>query len=376
MRVYFEYNTDLFDRSVDQAADGSLPAAARWRGRGRPSHAGRRVGDARGRRSSRTARSAARPRAARRRRRERARLGCRAGAARTDRRGRAHRRARHQLRRARPARATGWRINCWRRACATSRWSASTWSAPSTWSWRCWRCSKPAPRTCRWIRRFPRDRIQFMMADAALESRAHALGAAGRACRPSAARVMALDALAGEIDAPSGRGASQHHDATLARLRDLHLRFDRTAQGRADRARRGRQLPAIDARRARHRRQRSLGVGDDAVVRHRRPRDLRPAVGRRHRGLGPSRHGPRWAAPRRTARRRRRDDPAGHAGHLAAAAGIGLDRCTGTARPEDAVRRRSPAARARRAPARRARRVVEHVRPDRNDDLVDRGTRA
>ena len=40
---------------------------------------------------------------------------------------------------------------------------ASAWSARRSWWSRCWRCSRPAARTCRWIRRYPAERLAFML---------------------------------------------------------------------------------------------------------------------------------------------------------------------------------------------------------------------
>ena len=42
-----------------------------------------------------------------------------------------------------PARSASWRSPC---------------RAPPTWSWRCWRCSRPAPPTCRSTRSYPAER--------------------------------------------------------------------------------------------------------------------------------------------------------------------------------------------------------------------------
>ena len=183
---------------------------------------------------------------------------------------------------------------------------------------------------------FPKDRIDFMMDDAALgvvvtQTRlAETLGAGG----PHPVRIDGDSAaLANCRRQPGAVGR-----CAGSGLRHLHVGLDRPAQGRADRAPLGGELPAVDAARAGHRRARPLRRGDDAVVRHRGSRDSRPAHGGRHRRVGVARDGAGRRAPGGAARAQRCHDPAGHAGHVAPAA---RNRLARTAEAQDAVRRRS-----------------------------------
>ena len=113
--------------------------------------------------------------------------------------------------------------------------------------------------------------------------------------------------------------------------------------------------------------------GDDAVVRHRGARAVPAADGGR---AGCARRAATTAADgallAKLPGRGRGDGDAGDAGDVADAARRGLGR---PADAVDAVRRRGAAARARQPAARPRAGRVEHVRPDRDDDLVDRGAR-
>ena len=103
---------------------------------------------------------------------------------------------------------------------------------PRTWSSRSWRCTRRAVRTCRWIRCSPAERLAMIAEDAAL----HVL--------------VTQDALIGDDRGrrTDGRGARPRPpalsprstirtsgiavDTVRPRVRHLHVRLDRAAEGR------------------------------------------------------------------------------------------------------------------------------------------------
>ncbi len=154
------------------------------------------------------------------------------------------------------------------------------------------------------------------------------------------------------------------------RLRDLHLRLHRPAQGRPGRPPGAGELPVDDGPQARLRLRGLAARADHRVFRHRRPGAV-PATGAgRHRGDPPRRRGRRRRRPARACGTLRAHRPAGHTDHLADAARRRLERRSCAA---GAVRRRTAARRTGRAARAPRRRPLQHVRPDRDHHLVHRG---
>ena len=60
-----------------------------------------------------------------------------------------------QFQRTRPAGEPACSLSCARRASAHRVWLRSAWNVPRTWSSACWRFTRPAAPTCRWIPNTP-----------------------------------------------------------------------------------------------------------------------------------------------------------------------------------------------------------------------------
>ncbi len=122
-----------------------------------------------------------------------------------------------------------------------SGWSRSRCRGRRRWSWRCWRCSSRARRTCRSILAYPADRIGFMLADArpvavltTVAAGRDLPGGPPRVVLDDPAVVAAVSRLAGDDLAGAERrgrlGPSQPG------VRDLHVGVDRAAEGGGGRA--------------------------------------------------------------------------------------------------------------------------------------------
>ncbi|MGX1508435.1 UNVERIFIED_CONTAM: 3-oxoacyl-(acyl-carrier-protein) synthase/NADP-dependent 3-hydroxy acid dehydrogenase YdfG/SAM-dependent methyltransferase/aryl carrier-like protein [Streptomyces graminofaciens] len=167
-----------------------------------------------------------------------------------------------------------------------------------------------------------RPRADVAAAAAAADRRPHHPCHPHHPCRPGRGPRRGADGRAG---AGAGRGGVR---AGRPRLRDVHLRQHRTAQGRPGHPRQRRAHPGGDRLHGRHHRgrPRAAAGGHHPVLRHLRPGAVPPAPDRRHRRdrrtRGRRRRPQAGPADRRAGRHRH----AGHPRRLAAAPGRRLER--------------------------------------------------
>ncbi len=128
---------------------------------------------------------------------------------------------------------------------------------------------------------FPQERLTMIAADAGL----HVLltqQALIAAVPADGAAVVAIDRDASSIAGYEASDLGISPDPIRSRLRDLHVRVDRTAQGCRGRAPRTHQPARIDAAPTRAQGRGCPARGDHDVLRHRRPRTVPAAYRRSH----------------------------------------------------------------------------------------------
>ncbi|CAM3144573.1 hypothetical protein SAXI111661_20025 [Saccharomonospora xinjiangensis] len=194
--------------------------------------------------------------------------------------------------------------------------------------------------------------------------RRHAAGTARRGERSRRSRASAIRC---GLDPGRQRGGRGGRPAVRRRLRHLHLRFDRAAEGRASRQQGAGQPAVLDGDRTRPLRARPDSGDHHRVLRHRGAGTLRPAGRRRQCRTRLLRHRPRRP---RAAPRRRGGDGDGVAGDPGDVADAGRGRLDRRARPARVLRRRGARPRDGEGAARARGTGVEPLRPHRDHHLV------
>ena len=155
--------------------------------------------------------------------------------------------AAHGLRGSSRRARTGWRIALRARGIGRGAARRAVRRARSrAWSWRCSACSRRAPPTCRWTRRSRRSGCATWPTDAALlpswcTPARWRLPRRRRPCHAAGSTIAA--ASTARPSEPLPPDAARDAGPRRCRLRDLHLRLDRQAQGRGGAAPGGGQLP-------------------------------------------------------------------------------------------------------------------------------------
>ena len=163
---------------------------------------------------------------------------------------------------------------CGRGACTAATWSAWRSSAARPCSPRCWACSRPAPPTCRSIRRFRPSAWRSWSEMPASRPGDEHVTLAGRfdlRGRP----VLALDTIGWRAETTARRTpACRRRPGPAGPVAYVIYTSGSTGKPKGVLVphRRGRQLPGDACRRAGPRRRRRAGGGDHAVLRHRRAR--------------------------------------------------------------------------------------------------------